>query len=267
MKISFGKAKSLAGSGVAAGLLAGALLFSGSALALPVGWSSVGTAGTMGPNGDVIASPQGGSYHFVSTVNGVNGQGLGLGDETVGSSARSNAFTATAGEDLNFFFNYITSDGGDFTDYAWVRLLDSALNPYATLFTARTSPEGNTVPGFGMPDIDPGVSLDPTSVEITGGAPAWSPLGNENNSCWSDGCGYTGWVEMTYTFADSATYYLEFGVVNWSDTAYASGLAFDGILVGGVPLDPQPVSAPGTLVLFGAALMGMAAFRRRSREL
>lgn len=251
----------------AAGVLAGALLFSGSALALPLGWSSVGTAGSMGANGDVTASPEGGSYYYVSTVNGTTGLGLGLGNETEGSSARSHAFTAAAGDDLNFFFNFITSDGGSYSDYAWVRLLDSALNPYATLFTARTSPEGNTIPGFGMPDIDPDVTLDPASVEISAGAPAWSALGSESNLCWEEGCGYTGWVEMSYTFTDSATYYLEFGVVNWDDTEYASGLAFDGILVGGVPLDPQPVSSPGTLVLFGAALMGMATLRRRSKAL
>lgn len=269
MKTLFSKVKSLTGAGVTASLLTGAVLFSGHAAALPSGWTQIGTAGSLNPNGVVTASPQGGSYQYVSSVDGVTGLGLGLGAETNGSLARSNAFTASEGDDLEFFFNYITSDGAGYADYAWVRLLDSALNPYATLFTSRTTPGGSTVPGFGMPDIDPGVVLDPVSVEIIEGAPVWSGLAESSGTCYSAGCGYTDWVAMTYTFTETATYYLEFGVVNWLDQIYDSGLAFDGILVGGVPLDPpsnpQPVSAPGTLALFGAALMGMAGLRRRAR--
>lgn len=265
MEAVFGKAKFLVERGAAAGLLAGALLFSGTASALPTGWSQLGNAGTLGANGVVTTSPQGGAYHYVSTIGGVSDIGLSLGAETVGSSARSSAFTATAGDDLTFFFNYVTSDGAGYADYSWVRLLDSSLNPYATLFTARTSPDGNTVPGFDMPALDPAVTLDPATVEVTPGAPVWSVLGGDSGECWSNGCGYTGWVEMAYTFAESATYYLEFGVVNWDDESYASGLAFDGILVGGVPIDPVAVSAPGTLALFGVALLGMAGLRRRSQ--
>lgn len=249
--------------GVAASLFVGTLLFSGAASALPVGWTSVGNAGSLGANGVVTASPDGGVYHYVSTAGGVSGVGLGYGSETTGSVARSNAFTAEAGDDLEFFFNYVTSDGAGYADYAWVRLLDSALNPYAVLFTARTTPEDNTVPGFGLPDIDPGVVLDPVSTEIIAGAPEWSALGGSSGSCYQDGCGYTDWIGMTYAFADSGTFYLEFGVVNWTDTSFQSGLAFDGILVGGVPIDPQPVSSPGTLALFGLALIGMAGLRRR----
>jgi len=265
MKLLWDKTRWVTQVGVTAGLLAGALLFSGAASALPAGWSHVGTAGTLGADGVVTASPEGGTYHYISTINGVAGLGLGLGVETDGSRARSNAFTANAGDDLTFFFNFVTSDGAGYADYAWVRLLDSSLNPYATLFTARTTPNGNTVPGFEMPAIDANVTLDPATVEIIPGAPVWSPLAGDSNTCWSTGCGYTGWVDMSYTFTESATYHLEFGVVNWDDNAHGTGLAFDGILVGGVPIDPVAVSAPGTLVLFGVALMGMAGLRRRSQ--
>lgn len=38
---------------------------------------------------------------------------------------------------ISFHFNYVTSDGEDFGDYAWARLLDSANNQVALLFTAR----------------------------------------------------------------------------------------------------------------------------------
>ncbi len=254
--------RKLLAAGAAPVALAGALLFSGSAAALPVGWNCVGTCGSLGANGVVTTSPQGGSYSYVTTSGGQTIAGLGLGSETTGSVARSNAFTVNAGEDLQFYFNYVTSDGAGYADYAWVRLLDSALNPYAILFTARTTPEGDTVPGFGMPDLGD-VTLDPGSTPIIAGAPQWSPLGGDSASCYDDGCGYTDWIAMSYEFDISGTFSLEFGVVNWSDSLFQSGLAFDGILVAGNPIDPQPVSAPGTLALFGLTLLGMAGMRRR----
>lgn len=265
---AMGSIKSNIGMGIVTSLFTGALLFSGSASALPAGWSSLGNAGTLGANGVVTASPQGGSYQYVSTSGGISGLGLGLGSEgygseTTGSAATTGAFNATAGDDLQFYFNYVTSDGAGYADYAWVRLLDAARNPYATLFTARTTPDGDTVPGYEMPDLDPRVSLDPISTEIIPGAPVWSALGDNSGTCYHVGCGYTDWIGMTYTFEDSGIFFLEFGVVNWDDDNFSSGLAFDGIVVGGVAIDPQPVSAPGTLTLFGIALLGLAGLRRR----
>lgn len=82
-----------------------------------------------------------------------------------GSLARW-SFPANAGDRLEFAFNYVTTDGGNFTDYAWARLLDAAMNPVAMLFSARTAVSGDSVPGSGLPDLHPSVVLTPQSAAI-----------------------------------------------------------------------------------------------------
>lgn len=222
----------------------------------------IGDCGSMGANGVVTTAPSGGAYNYVSTLGGVDGVGLGLGSETTGSVYTTNSFTAAAGEVLTFHFNYVTHDGAGYADYAWVSLAGAA---DLTLFTARTTPSGNTVPGFGMPDIASGVTLNPEAVTITPGGPDWAALGSGDN-CYANGCGYTGWVQMNYAIETAGTYTLNFGVVNWSDSSYQSGLAWDGALIGEVPIDPTPgIPEPGTwaLMIAGFGLVGIAARRRR----
>lgn len=252
-------------------LAASALVFTSTAFAapmfdsgIPAGWTTVGNAGTLGANGVVSLAPSGGSqYGWVSTQNGVTGVALpgvgGVGVGTNGSTLRSTAFSADAGEALEFQFNYVTSDGAQYSDYAWARLLDTAFNEVALLFTARTSPSGSIVPGFSMPA--PAATLIPASVPIIGGGPAWSPLGGSSGSCYSDGCGYTGWVGSSYAIANAGNYILEFGVTNWNDTLYDSGLAFDGITIGGDPITPVP--EPASLALLSLGMLGIGAARRR----
>ncbi len=229
---------------------------------IPAGWTSIGNSGTLGANGVVTTSPEGGNYGWVASNTGITGLGLpGIGG-TDGSRLRSSVFSANAGEALNFYFNYVTSDGAGYADYGWSRLLDSALNPVATLFTARTTPGGNSVPGFGMPAI--AATITPATVVITPGGPSWAPLGGYSGSCYSTGCGYTGWVSSTYNIAAAGNYILEFGVVDWSDQIFDSGLAFDGITVGGKPIDPpDEVSEPAAVILLGLGIMGLALRRRR----
>ncbi|WP_418647289.1 NF038132 family protein [Thauera butanivorans] len=228
---------------------------------LPGGWTGLGGYGTSGADGVVTASPEGGAYGWVSTNGGVSGASLpGIGGAN-GSLLRSSAFSANAGDSLEFYFNYITSDGGAYTDYAWARLLFADLTEVAVLFTARTALDGNSVPGFGMPDIK--ADIDPQFVTTTPGAPAWLPLGSSSGTCFDDGCGYTGWVKSTYSIANAGDYILEFGVANWDDEFYQSGLAFDGITVGGQAIDPNPVPEPASLALLGLGLAGLAWRGRR----
>jgi hypothetical protein len=246
------------------------LLACGSAAAttIPSGWSCDGNCGTNGADGIVTAPPNGQtSYQWISTWSGNDGVGVlpsgGLSGEVNGSTLATSAFSADAGTSLNFYFNYVTSDGGDYSDYAWAALFneDGTLN--ALLFTARTAPSGSIVPGFGMPAVNPGVTLNPSSVDIIGGGPNWSPLGSDSGECWSTGCGYTGWVNANYTIATAGNYYLQIGVINWSDSGYDSGLAMSGVTVGGAPINGVPEPAALGMFGLGALLVGLFAGLRR----
>ncbi|WP_052761171.1 NF038132 family protein [Sedimenticola thiotaurini] len=256
-------------------LAAAALLLPQSAMAtafdggIPASWTCTGNCGTLGADGDVTTSPEGGDYGWVSTDNGASSLGnddLNIGEETNGSLLRSGVFSANAGDDLEFYFNYVTSDGTEsYVEYGWARLLDAALNPVALLFTARTNPVGSAVPGFDLPPIE--ATIDPAVVNISGAAPTWSPLGDDSGECYGDGCGYSGWVQSLYTIPNAGNYILEFGVINWGDTAYNTGMAFDGITIAGTSIeDPSgdgTVPAPATLALFAIGLLGLG-YRRHN---
>jgi hypothetical protein len=242
----------------------------GIASALPAGWTCIGNCNVAphGPDGDVTAPPGGGTYNWVSTVGAPSNAGLDVppNSETNGSIARSVVFSATAGDKLEFDFNYITSDGSIYIEYAWARVLNPALADVALLFTARTTPSpGNTVPGPGMPPLGAGVVLEPATIPIIAGAPEFSPLGGHSNTCFAAGCGLTDWVHSTYTILDSGDYILEFGVVNWLDTDYDSAFAFAGTTIAGEPIEDPTVPEPGTVALLGLGL-AVAAYRLRSRR-
>jgi len=226
----------------------------------------VGNAGTSGADGVVTAAPGGGlTYAWVSTSGGVTGAGQlpGVGG-TNGSSLTTSAFAAASGDVLKFQFNYVTSDGAGFADYAWSQLLDSGGSPVAVLFDARTTPSGDTVPGFGLPGIT--ASLVPSSTPIIGGGPLWSPLGGSSGSCYAAGCGYTGWITATYAIPTAGSYKIQFGVSNYLDTAFDSGLAFDDVSIAGTPVGTIPEPETYAMLLAGLGLLGFAARRRKLKE-
>lgn len=235
--------------------------------AIPSGWTCSGNCGSLGADGVVTLSPTGNSsYQYVTSNHGASGVGAlptgSLGSETNGSTLSTTVFSATAGTALNFYFNYVTSDGAGYADYAWAELYDSSNNLVSLLFTARTRPDGSIIPGFGMPD--PNATLTPGTVSIIPGGPEWSALGDSSGSCYNSGCGYTGWVNSNYIIPNAGDYYLRIGVVNWSDTAYDSGLAVDGVTIGGKPIDPtSPVPEPSTIALFGSGMVGVLSMARR----
>jgi hypothetical protein len=235
-----------------------------SAAPIPSGWTCAGTCGTLGADGVVTLSPFGTStYEYISTNNSSATAvlpGITQTSETNGTVLSTPLFSASAGDALNFYFNYVTSDGAEFSDYSWAELFDSGHNPVALLFTARTEPTGSVVPGVGLPT--PVATLTPSSVPIIPGGPVWSPLDDSSGVCFSDGCGYTGWVLSSYTISTAGNYLLEFGVTNWIDQEFDSGMAIDGVTVGGVPITPA-VPEPSTLVLIGSGLIGLAGVARR----
>ena len=206
---------------------------------VPPGWTCFGGCGSDAADGVVPLSPTGNkTYEWVSTTGGATGVGMlpsgSLGSETNGSTLATPIFSATAGTPLNFYFNYVTSDGAGYADYAWAELYDSTNKPVALLFTARTEPTGSIIPGTGLPP--PMATLTPASVPIIGGAPAWSPLGSWTGDCYASGCGYTGWTQANYVIPTTGNYYLKIGAVNWLDQLYDSGLAVDGVTIGGTPI-------------------------------
>ncbi len=236
--------------------------------ALPRGWTGLGGFGTLGPDGVVPAPPGFSSvYAVVTTYDGIAGIGAlpgvgGIGSPTNGSLIQTNNFVAFPGAVISFYFNFVTSDGAGYADYVWARLNDGS--PSGTvLFTARTTPGGNTVPGFSMPTIAMNVSLTPGFVEIQPGAPTWSGIGDSTNRCFSDGCGTTGWIKMEYIIDRPGIFSLTFGATNWIDTFFDTGMAIAGVALDGATITGVPV--PMSLALLAVGLLGLAPLAVRPR--
>lgn len=250
------------------------------ALALAIGLSVSARAACVGncgssssADGVVSLPPVGTTYNWISTYNGVSGAGqLGASGGTNGSVFTTSTFSANAGDVLQYYFNYVTSDGSTtYPDYAWAQLQTSGGTPVALLLTAQTKPSGSIIPAPGLPATAAGVTLTPASVPIIPGAPDWSPLGISSGGCWlgpTQGCGYTGWVKSDYALAASGLYQLAFGVTNFEDTLYDSGLAFAGAKIGETPIQVSAVPLPAALPLFvtGLSALGLFGWRRKKKN-
>lgn len=225
----------------------------------------IGTCGTSGANGVVSLSGSGNStYQYVTTAGGANGAGeiAGIGG-TNGSQYTSTSFHAAANDPLTFLFDYVTSDGAGWADYAWAELQTAAGAHVAWLFTARTKPSGDTSPGFGLPADS--ATLTPASSAINAGT-QWQPLAESSGACYAAGCGNTGWIKSNDTIATAGVYQVVYGVTNWGDKLYQSGLAFDALAVNGtaVPVAGVPEPATWVMMLLGFGLIGGALRQRRN---
>jgi hypothetical protein len=240
-----------------------------------------------------LAPGGGGAYQWISTLDGTADGGViadvgdqeggslgGVDGAITGSKYVTNTFTAMVGDILQFDFNFVTSDGGDYTDYAWAELQTGTGVHVAWLFTARTSPSGNTSPGTGL-GITNSATLNPASTAIQAGT-NWSVLGISSGTCFDgnanglkdDGCGNTGWINSSYAVANAGTYQLVLGVQNWNDGDFDSGLAFAGAKIGGISIEPGddngtdgnvPLPAAAVLLVTGLAGLGGVSRLRKSK--
>jgi hypothetical protein len=240
-------------------------------------WDCQGNCGTSSANGVVTTPPTDNTnYGWVSTDAGVKNVGLTGLLGANGSVLQSNLFSANSGDDLEFYFNYVTSDGAGFSDYAWSRLLDESFKEVAMLFSASTNIVSDIVAGNGLPTTE--AVLKTTTANIVNSGSNWEPLGADSGRCFLSTCGYTGWVQSNYSILETGNYYLEFGVTNWIDSFYDSGLAFDGIKVAGVTFDSLKVAniattlttdkvtsvpEPTSLALFSLAFLGLISAKRQ----
>jgi PEP-CTERM motif len=249
-------------------------------------WTCVGQCGATAADGDVTLSPLGNAAHaYVTTAGSLATQvspiklteSGGRGTEftqTNGSSYTSAAFTAQAGDTVNAYFNYVSTDGKGFDDYAWARVInanDSSL--VAWLFTARStnSNKRSIVPGDLAVDFDPGAvivnyaNFDFNTRNLKTPAPVnWSLLGASNGSCWRDaaeGCGFSGWLHSRISLAQGGSYKLEVGVVNFGDEIYDSGLAFDVAQLS-APTVAVPEAGTLPMLLSGLGLLAWGLRRR-----
>jgi hypothetical protein len=234
--------------------------------AAPAQAACVGSCGTSGADGVVSLSPAGNAqYKWISTNGGVDGVGqiAGVPGGTIGSEYTTAPFLISHGQTVSFYADYVTSDGAQYQDYAWVELRNASTNAIvAYMFTGLTNPPGDFSYGDVPITLPAAIVSVGDAASMTSGAPDWSPLGADSGTCGGTGCGYSGWIQSSYQLSATGSYELVFGVTDLLDTTHQSGLAFDGISVTGRPI---PEASTWAMLLIGFAGFGAVA-RIRTRK-
>jgi hypothetical protein len=237
---------------------------------MPAGWVLQGSGGTSlaVPN---VTPTDGLHFGFIDTQGDVATSFTGVAGSTTGSVLTSALFSVGAGEALALDLNFLTNDGGGYSDYAIVRLLDSSDNVVATLYTAQTVGSiDQAVPAvnFGGLGLSEGVTLTPPSATFNGllsgplDGVAYGPGRYQDGSEEGVGGG-SGWVTSSYA-PGAGTYKLQFIVSDVDDELYDSALVIDNIRTSAVSANPEPGSL--TLAAVGAiSLLGYRLRRRRAR--
>ncbi|CAD5374000.1 putative PEP-CTERM exosortase interaction domain-containing protein [Rubrivivax sp. A210] len=252
------------------------------------GWTTVGVSGATPANGSITelaGAYANGSLGYVSTA-GSTAIGAALTpslqfNEQNGSRIRSAAFSANAGDTFAAAFNYITTDGSGFPDYAWARIVRADIsaatitNTVGWLVTVRSgnSDSGTMIPGGVTDEYRPRDTITNFdtfnfNARTANNPPLFSGLGDATGQCFNlvSDCGFTGWLRTTHTFAAAGSYRLEVGVMNAVDNQFDSAMVFDFAgLTGTPPLAASPIPEPATqsMMLLGALASIAVALRRR----
>jgi hypothetical protein len=80
----------------------------------------------------------------------------------------------------------------------------------------------------------------------------------------TQGCGTAGWASSSFTIGTAGSYFLLFGVTNWNDELFDSGLAIDGVTVNGQTISGTAAPEPASLLLLGIGTVPLLLKRRRS---
>lgn len=155
-----------------------------------------------------------GRFHDAYGVSILALDGNSPGQQTNGSTWTSGPFNATAGDQIDVWFNYASTDGKGFDDYAWGLLAGCrqrrpgglALHGTQLQFQHRQHRAGRRGDEEGIDPRDRIVNYDSykfTSKTVDDPID-WQPLGGSNGTCWRDnaaGCGFTGWLQSCHAFA------------------------------------------------------------------